>query len=130
MEHLIDKQTTIEQLKAWAIRDNRTVKMSSWVDTVFEPTPRPFVPFRTAEQKRLRNGSIGYYELRAVASMWDLSGHTGPLDFVNAVECETEGTKKNAVVLSATAYLGTIDLEEEGLPWDCYSIQGVQESAA
>lgn len=97
---LQDQKSSIKDLYVEAIKDNRPRSMRQWVDDIFEPTERK-VSYSTARRRTMVNGQIGYHELRAVASQWDKEGVTGPMDFVKAVECEVEGTRKYSVVQEA-----------------------------
>lgn len=117
MELLQDLQASVEQLKVWAIRDNRKQRMTQWVETIFAPTERPYVKNLGQVGRLGDNGSIRYWELRAAAIGWDREGITTPMEFVNAMECEVVGTAKHAVVTEALFDFGQLAWMEERTEW-------------
>lgn len=120
---LLDGQTSIAQLKARAIMDNSIQSMEDWVQSIFIEPVRPKISYRYASQHSLRENEIGLYELKYIGYLWDREGYTTPLEFVNAVECETVGTQKHRFVQEALNDFGVetnIEVDEEvtGYWWE------------
>jgi len=96
LERIQDQQGTIEQLKEWAKIWPEGGSMVLFVAGAFAPSDRPKP--RNNPNIPLSNGTLGYWEVLRVAIEWDDEGFSTPMEFVEALACEVEGTYSHYLV--------------------------------
>lgn len=123
----MDRQASIEQMRAWAILDNRPQRMKAWVEDIFTPPESP-IDYNNARQLAVADsdGKIAYAPLRVIAGQWDRNGLTAPMTFLNAIECEVPGTERYRIVQEALNNFDRVQMEAEAEAdedrWDWWNL--------
>ena len=86
--------------------------MVLFVAGAFAPSERPRP--RNNPNVPLSDGTLGYWEVLRIADEWDEEGFSAPMEFVDALACEVEGTLSNRMVAEAldTVRKDTFDDDE------------------
>jgi hypothetical protein len=89
---LTDKKASLEELGNWASCFKSEMSAVNFVDIVFTNVERPYLGRgSTMLSRMLKDGAIGFWELRARAREWDNLGLTPPADWIKALGVEIRG---------------------------------------